>query len=486
MKNTPKILFFSILFLFGSIIWAPSLVAQNDSIVTNEEPVIDDIGRLPESFDMALDTLLNKRYRDYYSLSRSRAKSSADYAGVDQLYRGRIRAMESAIPLTYNPVVRDAIELYVNKRSTLLSNMLTLSAYYFPIIEDALDRHNLPLELKYLAIVESALNPTAVSRMGATGLWQFMLRTGKIYGLHIDSLIDERRDPYKSSEAMCRYFQDMYALYGDWLLSIAAYNCGPGNVNKAIRKAGGSQDFWVIYPHLPRETRSYVPFFIAAFYAMEHYSEHGIRPNTIRMPLAVDTVHINTRQNFQTLSELTKVDINVIRDLNPKYRREVIPGNMAPQVVVLPAAEAIYFSVHGDSIMRNSTIAMVDTRTETINHRVLKGESLANIAQHYNVTIEEIREWNGLRSNKIKPGQNLRIQLIGSSDIATIDAPATRPQQENKTPARPQTRYYTVKRGDTLSKIASQYKGVTVAKIRKANNLKSDRINPGQKLVIPY
>lgn len=484
MKMTHKSLFFTVIYIFISFLSYP-IFAQNDSINHSEEPLIDDLGRLPESFDMALDTLLNKRYRDYYSLSKHRNKIAADGKNKDRLYRGRIQAMESAIPLTYNPIVRDAIELYINRRSSLLSNMLAKSTYYFPIIEEALDRHNLPLELKYLAIVESALDPTAVSRMGATGLWQFMLRTGKVYGLHIDSLIDERRDPHKSSEAMCKYFVDMYALYGDWLLSIAAYNCGPGNVNKAIRQSGGSRDFWRIYPYLPRETRSYVPFFIAAFYAMEHYKEHDIRPRTIQMPLAVDTIHVNTRQNFQTLSQLTKVNINIIRELNPKYRREVVPGNMGTQIVFLPAPDAIYFSAHKDSILASVKTVEITTRSETISHRVRKGENITAIAKKYGVNLEEIKEWNNLRSNKLRTGQILRIHLDNGDNSNSIDEKDDEFTPEKKVIKQPQKRYHTVRRGETLSSVARKYKGVTVAKIKRANKLKSDRIKPGQKLVIP-
>ena len=307
-----------------------------------EEP---DLGRLPESFDMALDSLLNSRYKEYYSLSKpKRQASKRELESKDQLYRDRLARMESAIPLTYNPAVREAIDLYVNRRSNLMSLMLSRATYYFPIIEEELDRQGLPLELKYLAIVESALNPTAVSRMGATGFWQFMLRTGKIYGLTINSVIDERMDPRKSTRAMCEYFKDMYALYGDWMLAIAAYNCGPGNINKAIRRSGGKRDFWEIFPYLPRETRSYVPFFIAAFYSMEYYREHDIRPSAIHIPIATDTVHLARRCTTRELAEITSVSLDTIELLNPMYKKGIIPGNQQSQVIVLPAQAAIDFA----------------------------------------------------------------------------------------------------------------------------------------------
>lgn len=398
----------------------------------DDDVEIEDLGRLPESFDMALDSLLSARYKQYYSLSKTtRRKPTAEEKSRDNMYRDRVRTMESAIPLTYNPVVREAIDLYVNKRSTLIGSMLAKSSYYFPMIEEALDRHQLPLELKYLAIVESALEPTAVSRMGATGLWQFMLRTGKIYGLKINSIIDERRDPRKSTEAMCQYFKDMYALYGDWLVAIAAYNSGPGNMNKAIRRAGGSKNFWKIYPYLPRETRSYVPFFIAAFYSMEFYKEHDIRPQSVTLPLATDTVHIHSRVNFADISRVSKVSTDVLRRLNPQYHKDVIPGNQGTQILVMPAQEAIAFSAHGRNALpamtTDSTSMTDETETTTAEenvqsiprvarkttvryHKVRKGETLSTIASKYRgVTVNEIKKANGLKSSQIKVGQRLKI-----------------------------------------------------------------------------
>lgn len=454
--------------------------AQSDRPEGEDEAA--DLGRLPESFDMALDSLLNARYRDYYSLSKPRRnadqRQQRDLAATDDLYRRRVEQMESAIPLTYNPVVREAIDMYVHRKSNLMSLMLSRASYYFPIIEEELDRQGLPLELKYLAIVESALNPTAVSRMGATGLWQFMLRTGKVYGLEINSLVDERMDPRESTRAMCEYFKDMYALYGDWMLAIAAYNCGPGNVNKAIRRSGGKQDFWEIFPHLPRETRSYVPFFIAAFYSMEYYRDHDIHPSTIRMPIATDTVHIGVRCTTRELAEMTGVPLDTVELLNPKYKKGIIPGNQAPQVVELPAPEAITFAAEKDSILsvrfarKELPEEAAEEQQEHITHTVRKGESLAVIARRHGVTVEQLMEWNHLSSRMIHPGQPL-----------VIRGGTARPAQKS-TPSS-SARYYTVKKGDTLSGIAAKYRGVTVSRIKQANNLRSNTIRPGQRLLIP-
>lgn len=458
--------------------------------LAQEEVKVDDIGRLPESFEMSLDSLFNRRYREYYNLAKP-TRPNEETRTLDQLYRKRLHSMESAIPLTYNPIVREAIELYVNKRSNLLSLMLAKATYYFPIIESELDKQGLPLELKYLAIVESALNPSAVSRSGATGLWQFMLPTGKAYGLHIDSMVDERCDPQKSSAAMARYFKDMYALYGNWMLAIAAYNCGPGNVNKAIRRSGGVTDFWKIYQYLPRETRSYVPFFIAAFYAMEHYREHDIRPRTITMPISTDTVHIHRKLTFSEVSAISGVDIDVVRDLNPKYRREIIPGNNGTQILLLPTANAASFSIKKDSLVLihgaelpplGEGVALqseADDESEaiggTITHIVAKGETLSGIARRYGVGVHEIKSWNRLRSDRLQRGQSLRIEQSGKNS-GTQAAPAK---------STPKVRYHTVKRGETLSSIASKYKGVTVAQIRRANGISGNMIKPGQKLKIP-
>ena len=460
-----------------------------------EEP---DLGRLPESFDMALDSLLNSRYKEYYSLSKpKRQASKRELESKDQLYRDRLARMESAIPLTYNPAVREAIDLYVNRRSNLMSLMLSRATYYFPIIEEELDRQGLPLELKYLAIVESALNPTAVSRMGATGFWQFMLRTGKIYGLTINSVIDERMDPRKSTRAMCEYFKDMYALYGDWMLAIAAYNCGPGNINKAIRRSGGKRDFWEIFPYLPRETRSDVPFFIAAFYSMEYYREHDIRPSAIHIPIATDTVHLARRCTTRELAEITSVSLDTIELLNPMYKKGIIPGNQQSQVIVLPAQAAIdfasnkekYFASHHKSEVKveDSTPDIDEEPTgdseREVTYRVRRGDSLGSIARRYHVTTTQIKEWNGLRSNTIHPGQKL---VIRTGSKASVSAAKSGTSSKKKSSTRQHSaRYYTVKRGDTLSGIASKYKGVTVTQIKRANNLSSNNIRPGQRLLIP-
>lgn len=255
---------------------------------------------------------------------------------TDQEYIDRLQRLQTVMEMTYNPVVRRYIDLYTGRLRRSVSFMLAASNFYVPIFEEALDRYGLPLELKYLPVIESALMPSAKSHAGAAGLWQFMIGTGRRYGLDQSSLIDDRLDPIKSSDAAARYLRDLYKLYGDWNLVIAAYNCGPANVEKAIRRANGARDYWAIYPYLPRETRGYVPGFIAANYAMTYYCEHNICPMQSTLPQGTDTIHVNRDLYFEQIADICHVNIDVLRDLNPQYRTNLIPGNSQTCVVRLP------------------------------------------------------------------------------------------------------------------------------------------------------
>ena len=351
---------------------------------------------VPEALDNKLTNLIEDKYKTYFDRSTPSTHRTREFSNEE--YQKRLNALNSIIPLTYNSVVHECIDQFVNKRGRLFEQVLSASTYYFPIIEEELDKHGLPLELKYLAIVESALSPIAVSPRGATGIWQLMLPTGKVYGLRIDSLIDERRDPKRSTQAACAMFKDLHSLYGDWLLTLAAYNCGPGNVNKAIRRAGGSKDFWKIYQFLPRETRSYVPYFIAVFYAMEYYNDYELTPGSINMPLATDTVRVNKRYSFKHLSTLSGVSEDTLMLLNPKYRKGIVPGHSDDQVVVLPLAKAQYFSEVKDTIVS----APIRTVESTVYHKVRKRETITSIAKKYDVDIEDIKKWNNMKRNSVK------------------------------------------------------------------------------------
>jgi membrane-bound lytic murein transglycosylase D len=305
--------------------------------------------------------------------------------------------------------------------------MLGVGSYYFPIFEQALDAAGLPIELKYLPVIESALNPKAYSVAGASGLWQFMYGTGKVYGLVGNSLVDERRDPIKATNAAVRYLRDLHNIYNDWSLVIAAYNCGPGNVNKAIRRSGGKKDYWAIYPYLPRETRGYVPAFIGATYAMTYYKEHGICPAKIEMPMICDTIMLSDRLHLSQVSEVLGVDLAVLQSLNPQYRKDIIPGNGTAYSLCLPAGHVDGFITLKDSILKYKADSFNVNRVVVLPAQadpyyragkgaigkgvyiVKKGDTLSGIAKRRKVSVATIKKWNKLKSDNIYIGQRLRM-----------------------------------------------------------------------------
>lgn len=340
----------------------------------------------------------------------------------DSVYAYRLSILESQIPLEYNTYVRPYIDLYTQRRRKLASKVLTWSKYYFPQFEQALDNAGMPIELKYLAVIESALNPMATSPVGAAGMWQFMAPTARIYGLKTGSYYDERRDVSKSTEAAIKYLANSYRIYGDWLLVIASYNCGPGNVNKAIRKAGGIKNFWVIQRYLPRETRGYVPAFVAAAYFMNYASEHNIYPDeTVEQVLHTDTILVDNRYNLASLSEMLQMDPLLIKTMNPALRRGVIPFGQDKIAITLPYAKAQLFV----QLQTNPEFkAELDSRLMTMNQRapkevplqssrksytVKRGDNLGAIARKHGVTVQQLQKWNKIKGHSIKPGQKLRI-----------------------------------------------------------------------------
>ena len=341
----------------------------------------------------------------------------------DIIYRDRVANLPNIIPATYNQIVRRFIELYIYQRRQQVSNMLAMGEYYFPIFEQALEENGLPLELKYLPVIESGLNPNAVSRAGAAGLWQFIFSTGKVYGLQINSLTDERRDPVKSTRAAMLYLKALYDMFGDWNLAIAAYNCGPGNVRKAIARSGGSRDFWKIYYHLPRETRSYVPLFIAANYAMYYHEAHGICPAQLNYRLVADTFMIHQNMHFQQISDVCHVPIESLKQLNPHFRNNIAHGTPdKPGILYLPAEYTPTFITYQDSIANykrqelltanlSKAPAKVGNRAEgeAIVYRVRSGDNLYNIARKYHVTVKQLKTWNNLKSDMLRVGQRLII-----------------------------------------------------------------------------
>ena len=484
---------------------------KQDSIKTLE----NEIGLIPESLDANVDSLLHSWHVEYFTKQEDFCHDDdANIFFPDSVYADRLNRLPSVISLPYNHIVRDCIDLYAERKRDLVRYMLGMADFYFPIIEEVLDRHGLPLELKYLAVVESALNPVALSRVGASGLWQFMLPTGKSYGLEINSLIDERRDPKRATEAACSYFKDMYAIYGDWNLVMAAYNCGPGNVNKAIRRAGGKQDFWAIFRYLPRETRSYVPLFIAASYIMNYYCDHNLCPLQTSLPLATDTVMVNQALHLQQVSEVLQLDLATLRALNPQYRRDIIPGNTRPSALKLPAAATYAFVGQEDTIYKHRMeeyLANIPihneeaqnskaTTRERITHVVLQGEHLYTIANRYGVTAKDIRKWNGLGSNRVAKGKRLKLYVDNGGIAFAAAKPTTSTTKSTASSSTAKTAIttkaaistngkefiaYTVKSGDSLYSIAKKYPGVSTKDLQQANGLKGSDIRPGQVLKIP-
>ena len=323
---------------------------ENEITVTDsqgEEEVIE----FPEAMAFELDSLLNHYMsKNYLTEDNDCRMKDVNPVFEKEVYIERLRRLPSVIELPYNEVVQKFIDRYSGRLRHSVSYMLGASNFYMPIFEEALETYGLPLELKYLPVIESALNPTAVSRVGATGLWQFMLTTGKQYGLNVNSLVDERRDPLKSSYAAAHYLSDLYKIYGDWSLVIAAYNCGPDNINKAIHRAKGVKDYWQIYPYLPKETRGYVPAFIAANYIMNYYCEHNICPMVTRLPAKTDTVMINKNLHLEQVAAVCNIDIEQLRALNPSYRRDIVPGLTALSPLRLPQTEVGRFIDREDSV----------------------------------------------------------------------------------------------------------------------------------------
>ena len=380
------------------------------------------------------DTLLGQWYMHRQSRIPGREQYNMDSVRFttdvpDSVLMNRLARMNSFISLPYNETVKNYMILYSEKMPTKMGEMLGLAQYYMPIFEETFRQYGLPMELKYVAIIESALNPRAESRVGAKGMWQFMYRTAINYGLKVDSYTDERMDPIASVDAAARYFRDAYRIFGDWALAISAYNCGSGNVNKAIKRAGGRTDFWSVYDYLPRETRGYVPAMVGAMYAFRYASEYGLRPDPISIPVYVDTFHIHKNLHFRQVSEILGIPLDDVRDLNPQYYTDIVPGEGGDEVIRLPFNYTSAFLDLQDSIYRHKTdvlfTAKVQDGRETVAgrpvptsrgatgqwvyYKVKSGDSLGKIARKYHCTVKQLKNWNNLRSDRINIGQRLKV-----------------------------------------------------------------------------
>lgn len=414
---------------------------EKNNILSLKNSITDDDIVFPESFDTDVHKMMTNWYLQNYIVLDAEVENKSPGEVNEETYIRRLAAIPSVIEMPYNQIVRKHIERYVYRSRTLIEEMLGMSLYYMPIFEQALEKEGLPLELKYLPIVESALDPNAVSRVGAAGLWQFMIGTGKGLGLEINSLVDERRDPYRSSAMAAKYLKNLYQIYNDWSLAIAAYNCGPGNVNKALHRNGGTGDFWDIYEYLPRETRGYVPAFIAANYAMTYYKQHNISPSLARKPLITDTVSVNRRIHFAQIAQVLNMPIEEIRTFNPQYRADVIPGDNHPYTLVLPSQQIYSFIMSEDSIdnYRDDLYAhrevvepggetataeeYLSGRTangdvRTITHKVGRGETVSTIAAKYGMTTGELMTLNNMSSERVRRGDNLKVKAPSHSNAS--------------------------------------------------------------------
>ena len=431
-----------------AIAWPATQAKPTPSILAIKDTIHDNSVIIPESFE----TDVKKMQENWYLKTSAQLDRNADSrpspVTTDQDYIDRLALLPTVIDMPYNSVVKNFIVMYSERKRQLVENMLGMSLYYMPIFEEALERYGLPLELRYLPVIESALNPAAVSRAGAAGLWQFMPGTATQMGLELNSLVDMRRDPIASSDAAARYLKQLYGIFGDWSLAIASYNCGPGNVAKAIRRAGGGKkDFWEIYPFLPAETRGYVPAFIAANYVMNNYDKHNISPALARKPILTDTVHISRRIHFRQISDVLAIPMDELRALNPQFRTDLIPGDIRPYALVLPSLQTFAYIANEDSIANhnatlyarrnivepaNGSVQGSDNKGRYVDelvvkyHKVAKGETLSKIARKYGVTVASIRKANGMsRKKKVQRGQRLKINTYQRRYIKEEPAVAT-------------------------------------------------------------
>lgn len=421
----------------------PQVKAQSvDVLIKNNGREHRESIDLPKSMTYPLDSLLSDwKAKNYIDLGKDCSTAEINPLFSDSVYIDRLSRIPTIMEMPYNEIVRGFIDRYAGRLRNHVSFMLSACNFYMPIFEEALDAYGLPMELKYLPIIESALNPSAVSRVGASGLWQFMLETGKIYGLEANSLVDERRDPIKATWAAARYLKELYAIYQDWNLVIAAYNCGPGTINKAIRRAGGETDYWKIYNYLPKETRGYVPTFIAANYIMTYYCDHNICPMETDIPASTDTIQISKGLHFEQIKDICGISMEQLRSLNPQYKKNIIPGEIKPYTLRLPQnmvstfidSQDTIYNHRADELFKNrKTVELAGNDTPRITsksrnqgsskslstkrasnttyHKIRNGETLSAIAEKYGVSVKQLQSWNGLRNTKIAAGKRLKIE----------------------------------------------------------------------------
>ena len=432
---------------------------EGDEITVTTKEGEADVIEVPEGMLLEIDSLLNQYNSKTYLQDNDCHYSDVNPEFPVETYIERLQRIPSVMEMPYNDVVRKFIDRYAVRLRASVSYMLGAANFYMPIFEEALEMYNLPLELKYLPVIESALSPTATSRVGAAGLWQFMLATGKQYGLEVNSLVDERRDPIKSTYAAARYLRDLYKIYDDWNLVIAAYNYGPQNINKAIHRAGGVKDYWAIYKYLPRETQGYVPAFIAANYIMTYYCEHNICPMRTQIPAKSDTIVVNRDVHFKQIAAVTGIRIEELRSLNPQYRRDIVNGSTQPSVIRLPQTYVNAFLDREDSIYNYEAATLLTKRTVV------------------EVTADDVKEDVVARSQTVAP------RTHQATHGRTRAVSQSRNRRGGKTASRGRSQSVTVKSGQTLSEIARK-NNTTVEKLKRLNGIKGNNIRAGKKLKV--
>ncbi len=494
---------------------------------------LNDIDALTQQVEF-LDLLVNNWYvkRSKININNQLIQKNnlpeVDVETPDSIYVKRLFNLPTLIPLTFNKEVKKWINVYT-RNNAFRRKLLGMTHYYLPFFEQTFDKYDLPLELKYMAIIESGLNPRARSRAGAVGLWQFMFPTGKMYGLEINSYVDERMDVLKSTDAAARYLRDMYKIFGDWNLSIAAYNSGAGNVKKAIRRSGGKTDFWEIYPFLPKETRGYIPAFIAALYTVNYYQDHNITPDSINMYLVSDTVMINKKLHLKQVSEFLNIDHELLTTLNPQYKREIIPGQFKEYPLRLPienigqfisAGEQIY--KYKDSIYLTSQVSLVEPSKSNkaykdyskyytpptkkgkkkLLYTIKPGDTYSNIGEWYDVSAKDLQYWNNVRSSKLQIGQKIEVWVNANkySHYKKINSMSREKKEETNIPSsnthkektfvKPNKNIhitYKIKSGDNLWTIAKKYSGISAENIKKINGFTDEDLRAlkvGQEIII--
>lgn len=452
--------------------------AQTDEItVHNDQSGRDEVIDLPEGMSVSCDSLINEWMAKKY-LYPDTTCANPDYnpTFTTEEYQERLRRLPVVMEMPYNSVVQKFIDQYSGRLRRTVSYALGAGNFYIPIFEEALDYYGLPLELKYLPVIESALEPKAKSSAGAVGLWQFMLATGKRYDLKVNSLIDERQDPYKSSWAAARYLRDLYKIYRDWNLVIAAYNCGPTNVNKAIHRANGVRDYWTIYPYLPSETRGYVPAFIAANYIMNYYCEHNICPMKTKIPITTDTVTIMRDLHMQQVAELCNIDVEAIQALNPQYRTQLIPGSSGPMTLRLPTETLNTFIDLKDSVYNYRVDELLTRRSCVEVDDRLDNRSVAS--KRRAARQQSASESSSSSRSSASKSSSRKSSRSSSSKSSSRSSRSSRKSKKEKSSASA-----TVRKGDTLIEIAHR-NGTTVEKLKKKNKIKGNIIKPGQKLKV--